>query len=371
MKLKNMLKENPDAMAADPIYLGFRDSDAYPFGFWKGKAYIGDPGDTHHHMKQDLWDRGELTEKEYDAFPDNRQEMKHTGRLWVTRKIISFWDYPTQSQMKGVISKLEKATGKKIWKAGWKLEIIDKDGKIYRPKKSEQGDWGWNKYSLKAEVKLIPVEEYIGSKKQVGQEISHNVSPLLKKQKEVPAGMGSRKKVKGALPGETPAATRDRIRKGLGDGVIKLKDLIKEIFILYEDQSDELVKIARTQNGLVDPKGNVYAVSAIQHINFLVTQPKFKSFKKRLAQAGGSEYSIIYEAIMNEAMSDGWMRISGNKKEIGFMATKKTLMKNKRLMDDIQIFVESVVKRPIKVYRSEFMIRKPQSFNANKDFGND
>jgi len=38
--------------------------------------------------------------------------------------------------------------------------------------------------------------------------------------------MGSRKKVRGAKKGELPAAARDRLRKGMGDGIIKLGDLI-------------------------------------------------------------------------------------------------------------------------------------------------
>lgn len=372
MKLKNLLKENPDTVNYNMKELGFRNDDAYAFGFYKGDAYVGDPRAAHNQMGRDLNDRGEISDREYETFPEGRFEMKHAGRFWLKHKIISFWDYPTQNQMKGVISKLEKVTGKKIWKNGWKLEVIDKGGKIYRPTKSEREGWGWNKNELHAEVKLIPVEDYVGSQKQVGKEISHNVSPLLKKKgKEVPKGIGSRKKVKGAKKGETPAETRDRLRKGLGDGVIRLKDLIKEIFILYEDQSAELVKIARGQNGLIDPKGNAYYVPAISHIDFLVKQPKFRSFKKRLDHALSDEYATLYEAIMTEAMSDGWVRISGNKKELGFMATKKTLMRNKKLIDDIIIFVESVVKRPIKVYRSEFMIRKPQKINYNKDFGND
>jgi len=185
----------------------------------------------------------------------------------------------------------------------------------------------------------------------------HVVSPTLKKKKNVPTGLGSKKKVRGARKGETSAAARHRLRKGLGDGVIKLKDLIKEIFILYEDQSDELVKIARTQNGLISPKGEPYAVPAIRHLDFLVKQPKYKLFKNQLDNSFGNEYAIIYEKVIKEAMKDGWVRISGNKSEIGFTATKQTLNKHKRLMEDIVMFVESVVKRPIKVYYTEFFIR--------------
>jgi hypothetical protein len=372
MKLKNLLKENPDRIRTAKVSTVYNDNDAYAFGFYKNKAYIGDPSNTHYQIRDDLLDRGEITDHEYDEFPDDRKKFKQTGRLWTKLKIISFWNYPTQKQIKNIISKLEKASGLKMWNNGWSIEVIDKGGKFYRPTKKDQGAAGWGVYDeTPGNVKIVPLEDYAGSQKQVGKELSHQKSPVLKKKKEIPMGLGSKKQVKGAKKGETPAAARHRLRKGLGDGIIKLKDLIKEIYIIYEDQSDELVKIARTQNGLIDPKGKVYAVPKIRHINFLVTQPKFKSYKKRLAQAQGNEYSTLYEAVIHEAMADGWVRISGTKNDIGFMATKKALMKNKKLIDDIIIFVESVVKRPIKVYRSEFMIRKPQSVNYNKDFGND
>ena len=368
-----MVKENPDYVHYKNSGLSYSDGGAHPFGIYKNKAFIGDEGGVHFNIRQDLVDRGVIDDEEMDSYPRLRGAWKFPGRMWVSKKVISFWDFPKESQMKSIISKLEKAIGIKMWNNGWKVEVIDKGGKIYRPDSREydEEEPSWYEYDTGGNIKLIPVEDYAGSQKQVGKGKSHVISPVLKKKKQVPKGMGSLKKVKGQRKGETPAAARHRLRKGLGDGVIKLKDLINEIFILYEDQSDELVKIARTQNGLIDPKGNAYYVPAISHIDFLVKQPKFKSYKKRLDQADSSEYSTLYESIMTEAMSDGWVRISGNRKELGFMATKKTLMRNKKLIDDIIIFVESVVKRPVKVYRSEFMIRKQQPVNYNKDFGND
>jgi hypothetical protein len=591
MKLKDIMKENPDGVQYKDGYLHFNATGAHPFGIYKNKAFIGDEGGVHYNIRQDLVDRGEIDDEEMDSYPRLRGAWKFPGRLWVSKKIISFWDFPKESQMKGVISKLEKATGKKIWKNGWKVEVIDKGGKIYRPdsRGSDEEEPSWDEYETGGNVKLIPVEDYAGSQKQVGKGKSHVVSPMDKKKKKVPKGMGSLKKVKGQRKGETPAAARHRlrkgmgdgeiklgdlllenpdgamykgkelawgqgafpfgmyngkmyagyigdthgsmsddegewlsrkklkypgriwfirkvitfwefppkakmksvisklekaykerydkplkiwnngykievvdsggkiynpkgkywgyedfvgghdeelppgsyitfipledyegskkqigkgkshvvspmikttkqvpkgmgskkqvkgaekdelpaaarhrIRKGLGDGVIKLKNLIKEIFILYEDQSDELVKIAKKRNGLVDPKGQVHAVPELEHVDWLVNNvSKFKSFKKRLAQANSNEWSLIYEAVINEAMSDGWVRISGRKGEIGFTATKKSLMRHKKLLNDIVIFAESVEKRPIKVYKTEFIIRKPQKQNYNKDFGDD
>jgi hypothetical protein len=237
MKLKNMLKENmlkenPDSINAGDMYAYYRTPGAHAFGFYNGKVYIGDEGRTHYQIKVDLLYRGEkFTPDEWKKFPNDRSKYKHSGRLWMREKLISFWNYPVENQIKNIISKLEKAVGTKMWNNGWRIEIIDKGGKIYRPTKKQQGERGWGvgkELGKDKDVRLIPLEDYQGSQKQGGKELSHQKSPLLKKQKKVPMGVGSRKKVKGALPGETPAATRDRIRKGLGDGVIKLKDLLLE-----------------------------------------------------------------------------------------------------------------------------------------------
>jgi len=363
IKLGELLLENPDGVSIGKYNLEWH-RNAVPFGMWKNKMYVGSEGYTHGDMQS----------------PDgwlSRKSLKFPGRLWYKKKVITFWEFPKKNQMKSIVSKIEDAFkeehGKtiKIWNNGYKIEILDKGGKIYDPKDKR---WGaWDDFPAGTAQKLIPLEDYQGSEKQVGKGKSHAVSPMLKKDKQVPKGMGSKKDVRGAKKGELPAAARHRMRKGLGDGVIRFKDLIREIIILYEDQSDELVKIAKGRNGLVDPKGQVHAVPELEHVDWLVKNVgKFKPFKSRLAHADANEWSIIYEAVINEAMKDGWVRISGRKGEIGFTATKKSLQRHKKLLDDIVIFAESVEKRPIKVYKSEFMIRKPQSARyGKKEFGDD
>jgi len=214
MKLKNMLKENPDKLKYKGKPVRFDDLPAYPFGIYKTKMYVGNDSDYHNDL---VADNGDYL---------NRRKFGISGRIWTKKKLISFWEFPPKNQMKKVITDIEKAfkeqVGKsvKIWGNKYQVEILRTKGDAYDPHDKE-----WKT----TDTRFIPLEDYGGSGEQKGKGTAHAESPLLKKQKEVPAGMGSRKKVKGALPGETPAATRDRLRKGLGDGVIKLKDLIKEL----------------------------------------------------------------------------------------------------------------------------------------------
>ena len=225
-KLKNLIKENPDGVGyyVKNKHLGWSQPDAHPFGFHKNKAYIGESGDTH----------GQISDETGGYF--SRDSLKYPGRLWYKDKVITFWEFPPRNKMKFLISQLEKAAKKqqnlnlKIWNNDWKIEVIDKGGDIYDPKDKT---WGWDD-SSELSIIFIPLEKYQGSHKQVGKELSHKKSPLLKKKKEVPKGLGSRKKVKGAKKGETPAATRFRLKRGLGDGIIKLKDLIKEFIYEYK-----------------------------------------------------------------------------------------------------------------------------------------
>lgn len=131
--------------------------------------------------------------------------------------------------------------------------------------------------------------------------------------------------------------------------MIKLISIVRRI--LLEGQSDELIKIARSPNGLISPKGEVYAVPAIDHMDFFTKHvSKYKSFKKRFDTADSEEWEILYNAIYTDAYKDGWIRIGGDRGHLGFRGTKKGLSRHKGLLDDIMLFVKSVQKKPIKVY---------------------
>jgi len=131
--------------------------------------------------------------------------------------------------------------------------------------------------------------------------------------------------------------------------MLRLRPLVS---LILEDSSDELVKIARNPNGLISPKGEVFAIPSLEHTDWLVKHvPKFKSFRKRLDNADSEEWSVLYEAIFAEAYKDGWIRIAGGRGTVGFRGNKQALARQSSLINDIIMFVESVQKRPVRVFK--------------------
>ena len=219
IKLKKLLLESPDVIDSDTISVSFFDKEARAFGMHNNKMYIGAGGEPHY----------KISDNYKKNIPRTRSKFKYPGRIWKKSKVISFWTYPPRNEMGEVIKLLEKEMKIKIWNNSWLLEIvIGKGGKYIDPKLvgGEEGYPQW--YNNENTTALIPITDYIGSKEQLNKGKSHVKSPVLKQKKSVPAGVGSKKKIKGALKGEVPAATRFRQRKGLGDGIIKISNLIKE-----------------------------------------------------------------------------------------------------------------------------------------------
>lgn len=206
-EIKKILIENPDSI--DQFGASYENKDARAFGYYKNKFYGGYDSKIVHY---------ELIGVEDKNFPKERYDFDYPGRLWLRKKVISFWEYPPKSKFKKIINDLEKFYKIKICgDSRWKLEVIDSKNKYEVDK-----DWEFE------DVKFISIQDYIGSQKQIGKELSHVKSPMLKKKKKAISGVGSSKLVKGALPGEVPVQTRFRQRKGLGDGIVRLRKIIKE-----------------------------------------------------------------------------------------------------------------------------------------------
>lgn len=104
---------------------------------------------------------------DFAAYHENRDDEdsdeSYPGRIWLRGKIISFWVYPNVELFKSIIQKIEKELGIKIFNNGWKIEVQMKNGKIkVRKFTSKHNDY----YFADGEyqnVKLVPIEEYIGS----------------------------------------------------------------------------------------------------------------------------------------------------------------------------------------------------------------
>ena len=92
-----------------------------------------------------------------------RNDFSAPGRLWRKSKVISFWDYPNEEEMPGILKELGDAVGEKIYgNPEWRIEIKDQETHRY---------------------KLVSITRYNGSEKLSAQELAkeHAKSPLLRK----------------------------------------------------------------------------------------------------------------------------------------------------------------------------------------------
>jgi len=233
---RNILNESPDWIYVpqkngEPIKTLWNVGDNRAFGYYDGKMYVAEKdGITH----------GSLSMNYHDPklpIRTDRGDFIYPGRFWADKKIISFWVYPPKSKMKKVITDIEKelktkwGQSIKIWN-DYKVEtILDDTGKLnkgarnwnpedYKQKGREQRSSSEDKWH----IEFVPLKNYGGSKKRSKKDLgaAHALSPVLKKKKEVPSGIGSKKYGK-----EKPLSYRHALRKGLGDGVIKISTLIE------------------------------------------------------------------------------------------------------------------------------------------------
>ncbi len=171
-RLSNSLKlfENPDTIIIDrKTELHFSDTDAYAFGYFDGKMLISASGNIHFGIVQGR----------------DRTFFKYSGRLWVNRKIISFWEYPPKNKMRKVLGDIEETYKKEKEKdlnllsdPEWRIEIITEEDKTdidYKPK--HMFSWKGAKGS-----ELIPLKDYVGSAERSPEELAkdHIMSPLEK-----------------------------------------------------------------------------------------------------------------------------------------------------------------------------------------------
>jgi len=90
------LTESPDVITVgsdgSPKELfRWNDGPAFAFGYYKNKMHISEQGGMHS-----------------DMYAGDRRGMKFSGRMWPRKKVISFWTYPSTSQLKKVTKDIEK-----------------------------------------------------------------------------------------------------------------------------------------------------------------------------------------------------------------------------------------------------------------------
>ena len=173
------LNENPDVLEAGKFHAGAYDYDAYSFGWYQNELWAN--------YKETHWDlepNDNRVSRENFAFP---------GRLWAKRKLMSFWIYPSQAQLKKLVKELNKKSKELNWKwkidNSWQVEVVlDPDGKwarkikVYDDLTDEPAEW--KDYSLSSgyENVILPIDSYAGSVERSKSERgkSHLLSPMLK-----------------------------------------------------------------------------------------------------------------------------------------------------------------------------------------------
>lgn len=193
------IRESADRVCDPGIYFGanvcaqgaktiaqFNDDDSHSFGLdlATGHMKVSSAGKSHAHM-----DKEYENSLGYNEDNDNIYE----GRLWKNKKIISFWDYPPPEDFEKVIKSIESELSDKanidldIWNdPEWKVEVIlsPEDGKpIWDTKFSSI-------IPMEYHTRMIPLKNYGGSINPERSE--HEKSPLLKKNRRVPKGFGSK-----------------------------------------------------------------------------------------------------------------------------------------------------------------------------------
>ena len=86
-------------------------------------------------------------------------EKIYPGRLFMDPKVITFWVYPREKELKKIISIIEKKMGIQIMGNNWFIEVYE-EGLRKRGKKQYA-----NNYYRGEESKLIPIEKFVGSKR--------------------------------------------------------------------------------------------------------------------------------------------------------------------------------------------------------------
>ena len=109
----------------------------------------------------------------------------YPGRLFMEPKVITFWNYPDEKEMKEIINIIEKKMKIQLIDNGWTIEVY-KEGMDYKGQQTYSGN-----YDRDSENKeFVPIEQFIGSKRPPEKEKLQHLDT--KHKHEVPKGFGSK-----------------------------------------------------------------------------------------------------------------------------------------------------------------------------------
>ncbi len=194
--------ESPDKVlnSYDDLIAHWSNDDAIAFGFLNNRAFIGYNNELFFESnnikqeKKDFVDRMnyKLVEKMMAhagmstfykiLYGDNgigsaRSLFDYPGRVWINKKIISFWQYPDKTKLfqltKLLTNEIEKIYGIKIDFSSYRIEIknneyqadLDAEDEDYEP------DYEWE--TNKKIGNLIPIKDFISSNDATEQEMQN------------------------------------------------------------------------------------------------------------------------------------------------------------------------------------------------------
>jgi len=181
-KLVDKIFENPNAINYKGKEISYDSKGIICFAYYNGKlAFSTERGIIH-----------PVLQKRNNLHSDNVEgRSKNSGRLFTEQKIISFWRFPKdKEELLKVLKDLEKETDLDIINdPQWNIEIpLDKKDLEFSDKYANWGKWG-------ATEIFIPIKDYKfyieRSKEELEQE--HIIPPMLKKNRSIPSGVGSKR----------------------------------------------------------------------------------------------------------------------------------------------------------------------------------
>lgn len=221
-----IIKESPDEVfGLDPEYqyykkiAKFDNEDAFAFGIADGSMHISNVYGNSHSFLLPSKRMKELYIEKNTKFA--RLLFDYPGRVWLDKKIISFWIYPTTKQeLKELVNQIEEQFMSKhhmnvnIWNdKDFKIEVNNEQD---LPDSLEKDNYGqWTKFSEKTSG-LIPIKEFSGSNDASAEDMKDD--HLRGNKKWVP-GYGSDK-----YSSEKPLAWRQALVAESLDESIKLKN---------------------------------------------------------------------------------------------------------------------------------------------------
>jgi len=197
---ESTLNESPDDFTYNEIYYGSQEGpgETYAFEVIVNRdeheivdVLISDEPNGYH--GDDYITNGPLTGRDgsnvnhKETLPPYAFNWKkaYPGRLFMEPKVITFWVYPNEKELKRIISIMEKKLNMDIIDNGWVIEI-------YKEGFAEKGEQFYgNNYNRDSEKKeFVPVERFAGSKKPPEKEYLQHLDT--KHKHVVPFGYGSK-----------------------------------------------------------------------------------------------------------------------------------------------------------------------------------